>query len=110
MDFPSSEGILTGQEEQKCRDALDLILLTGKVMIPEKILQSLFCFTRYCLLGAMHLNRLASGLNDSQNNENSNKSCALPISEQKILIIVLSNRLNLLQKQFFIQIIKKQVN
>ena len=54
--------MLTIQEEQRCRDTLDQILLVGKVTIPDAILDSLFRFIRYCLLGAMHLNRLAAGL------------------------------------------------
>ena len=69
---------MTNQEEKKCRDTLDQILLVGKVTIPDAILDSLFRFIRYCLLGAMHLNRLAAGLIAPLENVNRN------IEESKI--------------------------
>ena len=63
--FLDSNGILTGVQETRLIRDTSTLVNTGRATIPNHILEPLFCFMRYTLFGALHLNKYAA---ESQSN------------------------------------------
>ena len=59
--FLDEEGYLTLEKERQLHTKLDKILIDRTVLIGDEILDPVFKFMRYCLLGSFALNEFSTG-------------------------------------------------
>ena len=93
--FLTSEGILTDAKTVMLHQKLKDILEQGAIIIDNEILDPVFKFVRYCLLGSFHLNEFATGADLSKPQVN------LDVQKRKRIIERMANGLTARKRRRF---------